>query len=192
MKYLKKIFARKNLTKFLPDEILFKIFKLLTKNDLCSVCLVSTRWNSIGSMSSLWRPFLVEVVVTDVQKAEDILKCSRFSKLFLNYNFSLEESHIDTKSILQSNITRLNMKWVDMRFVMKNAVLLLGKLESLTITSCRMEQEQAEEIFQIFEEGSSLKEICIINPIIKSTGGMVGLSKFSPDVLLEGSARSEL
>ena len=72
---------------------------------------------------------------------------------------------------------------------MKDVVLLLTKLESLTITSCRMEQEQADGIFQRLKEGTSLKEICIINPVIKSTVGMVGLSKVSAEVLGGGLCR---
>ena len=177
------------MTKYLPDEMLLKMFKMLPLKDLCNVCLVSIRWNSIGSEPSLWRRFQVEMVINDAQKASDAFKCSRFSKLFLNYNFALEESHINTKTLLQSNITRLNLKWVDMRYVMKNAVLLLARLESLTITNCRMEQAQVEEMFKRLGEGTSLKEICIINPIINCEGEMVGLSRVSPEVLGRGLSK---
>ena len=183
MKVLKKIFGWKNYSKILPPEMLLRIFQYLPKNDLCSACLVSKWWNSVGSDGSLWKKFWVEIVINDVERAKHILKCSRFSKLFLNYNYAVEERHITTRTIMQSNISRLNMKWVDLRFVMKDAVLLLTKLESLTITSCRMEQEQADEIFQRLKDGTSLKEICIINPVIKSTHGIVGLSNGSSQCL---------
>ena len=49
-----------------------------------------------------------------------------------------------------------------------------------------------DEIFQRLEEGTSLKEICIIDPIIKSTIGMIGLSKVSPEALGGGLSRNRI
>ena len=169
--------------------MMLKIFELLPNKDLCNVCLVSLLWRSIGSDPSLWRRFNVETVIDDIKKPNEILKSSRLSKLFLNFNFEVDESYINTKTILQSNIRKLNMKWVDMRFVMKDSVLLLDKLESLTITNCRLKQEQAEEIFERLQEKTTLKQICLISPIIIWQGEVVGLSKVSKENLVRGLSK---
>ena len=169
--------------------MMLKIFELLSNKDLCNVCLVSLLWRCIGSDPSLWRRFNVETVIDDIKKPNEILKSSRLSKLFLNFNFEVDESYINTKTILQSNIRKLNMKWVDMRFVMKDSILLLDKLESLTITNCRLKQEQAEEIFEKLQEVTTLKQFCLINPIIIWHGEVVGLSKVSKENLLRGLSK---
>ena len=67
MKFLKKIFGRKNYSTILPPEMLLRIFQYLPKNDLCSVCLVSKWWNSVGSAGSLWKKLCVERVINDVE-----------------------------------------------------------------------------------------------------------------------------
>jgi hypothetical protein len=46
-----------NLNVSIPHEIALEIFKILSFEDLNIVCLVSKKWNSIGTYSPLWRSF---------------------------------------------------------------------------------------------------------------------------------------
>ena len=181
----------------LPDEILLKVFKNLSTRWLCRALLVNRHWRRVGEDPSLWRRFLLAVGSQKVKNLADILKCARFSHLeqllLMSFDpYDCEESNIDTKAILQSSIKRLEIRFVDMRTNMREVSMLGESLSMLTIHCCPIEQDQADQMFSKFKEGTCLRELCIINPLINGTEENTagdGLSKVSPDILGRGLAK---
>ena len=54
-----------DLTKQLPEEILEKIFDLLSRHDLCMTVQVCRRWRQVAETPKLWSKFSVRVNKTD-------------------------------------------------------------------------------------------------------------------------------
>ena len=175
----------KNQTKKLLPDILERIFKLLSKEDLCQVCLVCKRWNQIGSGRALWSKFRLQCVIQNEEAAKNMVLSPRFSKLFLNFKYLPKQTLISTPSILNSNISTVSITDLDMRYAMKELVILIPKLTCLTLTSCRMETSQAVKLFEALAVSPTMNEFGIFWPLIESTYGfLVGLSEVCPKLLV--------
>jgi len=183
----------------IPDEILLKIFQKLTVRWLCQAILVNRHWRTVGEDPSLWRKFSLAVGTQRVKYLPRILKCSRFSQLerllLMSFDpYDCENSHIDTLAILHSSVKKLEVRFVDMRNNMKEVSSLGDSLSSLTIHCCPIDQDQADQMFRKFEGGTSVKDLCFINPLINGTEDNPagdGLSKVCPEVLGRGVANIE-
>eukprot|EP00092_Neocalanus_flemingeri_P034686 GFUD01037737.1.p1 GENE.GFUD01037737.1~~GFUD01037737.1.p1 ORF type:complete len:476 (-),score=87.05 GFUD01037737.1:267-1694(-) len=199
MNFLMKTFERRPKDCYidlLPDEMLLKIFKKLSVRSLCNILLVNKHWRLVGEDPALWKRFPLAIGSQNVKYLPCILKFSRFSHLeellLMSFDpYDSEDNDIDTAAIVQSSINRLEIRFVDMRANMRN-VSMLDTLTCLTIHCCPLTQDQANEMFNKFEEGIHLKQLNIINPLINGTEENIagdGLSKVSPGAFGRGLSR---
>merc|ERR1712002_812391 len=81
-----------------------------------------------------------------------------------------------------------------MRTNMREVSKLGDRLFGLTIHCCPINQNQADQMFRKFEEGTKIRQLCIINPLINGTEENPagdGLSKVCPETLGKGLANIE-
>ena len=65
----------------IPDEILLRIFKLISREDLRNVVLVCSAWREIGETPSLWSSLSLCVNTGNMRVIPEILSSGRMEGL---------------------------------------------------------------------------------------------------------------
>ena len=70
--------------RLLPTEMLYKIFRLLSPRDLCSVVAVCRRWQEAGEDPHLWLWMVLKVNRSNMAVMPQVLAARRLQVCILN------------------------------------------------------------------------------------------------------------
>ena len=188
------IFAPDKMTcERLPPEILLKIFRLISREDLLHVCLVSKKFLTIASSSVFWRklsPCKNKLVKNNA--CEDFLSLNRFNEtncfkfqgvlISVQNNKRLQRKEYEEveqglrnfldickghKSIKSVTILSSNLKNV----AVSNLIGVVKRLEAVDLTRSQLTKSQLDTIFESVSLFEKLKNLSLQG---------VNLSKISP------------
>jgi len=147
-------------TKELPEEVLDRIFKMLSLQELKTAVMVCRRWRLVGERSGLWKSCCVILSrknhsvskilrMKRLQEARTlIVKRMSMSSLTLNYIFSrlCSNNQFKTVSISDNNLSSVKPR------LLQGTII---NLETLNVENTNLTPKQTETIFTSVSEGGS-------------------------------------
>ena len=170
----------------LPEELLMKIFQMVSREDLRNIVLVCRNWRQIGETPSLWSSLCISVNTSNVSVIPDILTMHRMSastKLVIHGTVLSKEvteaivEHPGLKEVVVQpgngieiplsvlscisspgcQVTRLDFSWNDLSGVDPGLLVkVVTKLETLKVRNTRLTQQQTAAIFTAVSEGNKI------------------------------------
>ena len=175
----------------LPEELLMKIFQMVSREDLRNIVLVCRNWRQIGETPSLWSSLCISVNTSNVSVIPDILTMHRMSastKLVIHGTVLSKEvteaivEHPGLKEVVVQpgngieiplsvlscisspgcQVTRLDFSWNDLSGVDPGLLVkVVTKLETLKVRNTRLTQQQTAAIFTAVSEGNKIANLGI-------------------------------
>ena len=171
----------------LPTEILLNIFTKLTISDLCNVSLVSKKWHTLASDSTLWKFFILNLHLDQVHELDKIAGIARMAKATTititgrgektaHLRNMIKDSHfckirnlkcLDTLTISLCNLSQVSLKLLSST---------IDSLSSLTLDRSYLTKLHYLHLMKDLSFGKHLVQLTIIRP-------KYGLLDVSPNIL---------
>jgi len=174
----------------LPPEILLRIFRLVTREDLLNVCLVSKKFLAVASLPEFWREVTpTKKKIVKKNGSEEFLSLDRFknSHSFNLYgdiiskhtskrleNIETEETEESLRNLIEISKNHKSIKTVMIKhFNLKNIKILslievVKKLEGIDLTRSSMTEFQIISLLESIPSTKSLKSINLSGIILSS------------------------
>jgi hypothetical protein len=171
----------------LPTEILLNIFTKLTISDLCNVSLVSKKWNTIASDSTLWKFFILNLYVDQVHELDMIAGIARLARATAITITGREEKTTHVRNMIKDshfcqirNLKCLNRLTISLCNLSQVSLKLLSStvdsLSSLTLDRSYLTKLHYLHLMKDLSFGKHLGKLTIIRP-------KYGLLDVSPNIL---------